>query len=107
MGRPRKNSSEQTVTSETPKKEFGYTPFTDSDSLPQARTDSKGGFLGYGDPHFAYRRTSDSTVEFLAFYRKPKGIVTKLARVLRLRSGKNKDDAFFRLVKENRIPEVD
>lgn len=107
MGRPRKDGSVQAVTSETPKKEFGYIPFTDSESLPPAQTDSKGGFLGYGDPHYAYRRTSDSTVEFLAFYRKPKGIVTKLARVLKLRTGKNKDDAFFRLIKENRIPEVD
>ena len=107
MGRPKLNSTENTETTETPKKEFGYIPYTGSESLPPAKTDKKGKFIGYGEPRFAYRRTSATTVEFLAYYRKPQGVVSKLARVLKLRSGKNKDDAFFRLLKDNKFPEVD
>jgi len=107
MGRPRLNKEENIESTDTPKKEFKYTPFLDSASLPPCKTDKKGEFIGYGDPHYAYRRTSANTAELLAFFKKPKGVVSKLVRVLRLRSGKNKDDAFYRLLKDNNIPEID
>ncbi len=106
MGRPPKNKEAETT--ETPiKTDFGYTPFTDSESLPKAKTDSKGKFVAYSEPHYAYRRTSGTTAELLAIFHKPSGIITKQARRLKLRSGVNKDDAFYRLLKDNNIPELD
>lgn len=111
MVRPKLNktpeATEGAESTEQGKRKFPYIPFTDSESLPQAKTDAKGKFLSYGEPHYAYRRTSANTAELLAIYRKPTGIVTKQARRLKLRSGVNKDDAFYRLIKENNIPELD
>lgn len=100
-----KEKTEVNETEEKPK--FKFTPFVDSDSLPMCKTNKKGEFVAYGDAHYAYRRTDANHVEFLAFYRKPKGIVSKLVKTLKIRSGKNKDDAFFRLLKDNKMTEVD
>lgn len=100
-----KEKNEVPSVDEKPK--FKYTPFVDSDSLPPCKTDKKGNFMGYGEAHFAYRRTDANHVEFLAYYRKPKGVVSRLVKTLKIRSGKNKDDAFFRLLKDNKMTEVD
>lgn len=106
MGRPKLNKEVEST--ETPnKKDFGYTPFTGSENLPKAKIDSKGKFIAYSEPHYAYRRTSANTAELLAIYHKPTGIITKQARRMKLRSGVNKDDAFYRLLKDNNIPELD
>jgi len=104
---PRKTATETTTDTTTEKKEFPYTPFVDADTLPKPKVDKSGNFMSYAEPHFAYRRTTGTDVEFLAIYRKPKGIVTKLCRKLKVRSGKNSDDAFFRKMKDNNIPEMD
>jgi hypothetical protein len=104
MGRPKK--IEEGVV-EGAKKDFNYTPFVDSDSLPAPKIDKKGEFVSYGDPHYAYRMNTSGNVEFIAIYKKPKGVVTKLHRVLKVKKGKNADDAFFRLIKNNNIPEID
>lgn len=89
------------------KTESKYTPFVDADSLPQPVTNSKGEFVSYGKPHYAYRHTRNGMVEFIAIYRKPKGIVTKLEKTLKIKSGKNAHDAFFRVIKAANIPEID
>lgn len=87
--------------------EFPYIPFTSTEDLPKPKTGKDGVFKGYAEPRFAYRKTSDRDVEFLAIYRKPKGIVTKLHRKLKIKSGRNADDAFYRKIKDTNIPEID
>jgi hypothetical protein len=113
MGRPKKYDDDGNIIVKaepvevTPVVAFKYTPYLDSASLPAPEVDKKGVFVKYGKPHFAYRRTSGTTAEFLAIYKKPQGIITKLVRRLKLRSGKNADDAFYRKLKDNNIPEMD
>lgn len=104
MGRPKNVDTDK---QETAKADFPYTPFVDSENLPKANINAKGEFVSYGKPHYAYRHNKDGRVELIALYRKPRGIVTKLVRVLKIKAGKNKDDAFFRLLKDNNIPEID
>lgn len=99
-----RSKKEETTVEKTDTK---YTPFVDSESLPQPVMNSKGEFVAYGKPHYAYRHTRNGMIEFVAIYRKPKGIVTKLEKTLKIKAGKNAHDAFFRVIKAAGIPEID
>lgn len=106
MGRPRKEEVDTEMATTETKKAFKYTPYVDSENLPKPELDKKGNFKKYAEPHYAYRR-SGNNVEFIAIYRKPKGIIYKGVRTLKIKQAKNADDAFFRLIKANNIPEIE
>jgi hypothetical protein len=98
--------TKNTETTETTK-EFPYIPFTGKDDLPMYKTDSKGNFAGYGEPRYGYRKYECNMVELISFHRKPKGVLCRPVKRLKLRNGRNADEAFYRKLKDNNIPEID
>jgi len=46
-------------------------------------------------------------VEVISFHRKPKGVLCRPVKRIKLRAGKGPDEALYRLLKKHNIPEID
>jgi hypothetical protein len=95
-----------TETTET-NTDFPYVPFTGKEDLPAYKKDSKGNFAGYGEARHGYRKYEGNMVEVISFHRKPKGVLCRPVKRIKLRAGKGPDEALYRLLKKHNIPEID